>query len=107
MKALSDLLLEQKELQRKIKSLEKKLDKVSQAIAKFGQEDYTEVEAVKIIKTLLKPGDLKYGDLAERAYYNKISGSYLYKIINKYKGKYWHSKKVGGKWVWSLKPSNI
>lgn len=102
MKALSDLLLEQKELQRQIKSLEKKLEKVSQAIAKFGQEDYTEVEAVKIIKTLLKPGDLKYRDLADRAYYNKISGSYLHKLINKYKGRYWHSKKVGGKWVWSL-----
>lgn len=107
MKALSDLLIEKEELERLLKSTQKKLDKVNRLIAEASPSQQEELAAIEIIKGILADGALIYGDLHHRAHANGIPGSYLRRLLNKYKGRYWDNKRVGNKWFWGVYGSNI
>lgn len=102
MKSLTDLLIEEKALVRHIKAKEKRLEKVRDLIAKATPDQQAEAKAVDVIKALLKEKDMVYGELFLAAHQNKIGGSNLKRLLNKYKGRYWNNTRVGNRWVWSV-----
>jgi tRNA nucleotidyltransferase/poly(A) polymerase len=102
---LSDLLVEQKDLEKQIRKFERRLETVKKLIDKASPTHIDELKAARYIQRMLSKEDLQYKAILHRAYHEKkIFGQTLKRLLNKYKGKYWFNVKKGNKWWWTMRP---